>query len=250
MVKNKSKSINKFYVAISLFTISLLLMWLVPKSQLSDNPTIANTTLTPTQFKTQTPTLTEKKPIPTPKILPVEKLLSTENWKIYTNKVHHYTIKYPSDWQLDSSNADNFEDYLNDCNCCNSSYLKISKGNFSWQLVIDGMFTGGDPGQEECSIDEKCYSPYHLMDVFGHKLVRVTGKSDIDESKFMAFLCTYDKENQFPVACPIFTEAIGYKTTCGHKVKVFSIEYSGSNQEEIEEYLPILDTISVSLKKN
>lgn len=81
--------------------------------------------------------------------------LNYQNWITYENRTHNYKLKYPKDWQIDTSMADNFEDYM-DSTCCNYSKLIISQGSTKWELSTDILYTGGQGWVKDKADLENC----------------------------------------------------------------------------------------------
>ncbi len=61
-----------------------------------------------------------------------------EGWKIYENKRYGYSLKYPSDWMIDTTTAE-----CDDINSCVDASLILEKNNYKFQINI---WVGGRGG--------------------------------------------------------------------------------------------------------
>lgn len=171
-----------------------------------------------------------------PSVLPT-KSNQDDNWKVYTNTVHKYSVKYPADWIIDTSSADNIETYESSV-CCNTAFLTISNGLVTWKLSINQPYSGFQapsecqPGPNQCSTVDK---PMTVLDYHVNRTIyRLNSSNKIIKAEMMT-------SNGHPG----FGQ-IGFSTPNveANHIKYF-LEYSGS---EIDKQIDTLDAISASLE--
>lgn len=180
------------------------------------------------------------KPLSAPKI-------NYSTWETYVNKTHSFALKYPKGWVLDSSKANNIEDYKDD-SCCNYSRLTITDGNSTWNLTLDEVWTGGTGpdiayynqcNQDTAGADHLCERIYQgPINISGLQLYKMLGAVKSSQEVLYVNLGQFGDTGIMPV---FFLKAVP-----GSDMKrAVSITYSGSS---LKENMDMLDGITFSLK--
>jgi hypothetical protein len=185
------------------------------------------------------PTLDYSKFI-TPTPPPPKTITKIPGWLTYTNTIHKYTVQYPPDWTIDSSGANNYEDYKEEC--CSTSSLIISKGETRWEFLMDVLVTGFDapdqcqPGPDECSYTSK------NITVMGYPLESSAYILNSSQKIVEARISTPGDE-----ANPGHHGfgQVGINNFSGPNYVKYYVDYYGS---EIDKYMETLDRISESLQ--
>lgn len=169
------------------------------------------------------------------------------DWNTYTNTTHKYSLRYPKDWVVDYTIADNVE-YHQDTYCCNMSKLTIKKGQTQWELLIDVLYTGGQgwgpENFEECSNKSQnaCEVNYKgPIEILGLKLYKKT--IFVRDTSKILFVNFGEINDTYTDVKPVFQLPSAVNS---NNIRFASISYTGSN---IEDNIKILDGITLSLKK-
>jgi hypothetical protein len=178
--------------------------------------------------------------IPTPMLTPITHTNTTGVWKIYTNTLHHYSLQYPPGWTIDTTKANNFEEYKSS-ECCHTAYLTITNGKATWQFIIDSVITGFQPPEacDDFSNGEMiCTYTDTPMQVLGYSVNRTIIRSNVTGAVVQGQIST-------PGKYPAFGRVgIDNEYTSSGQPK-YILWYMGTN---IEQYLKTLDSITLSLK--
>ena len=177
----------------------------------------------------------------TPTPPPPKTINSIPGWMTYTNVIHKYTVQYPPDWEIDSSQADKEENYR-DTLCCNTALLTISKGETKWLFYINQLYTGFDAPDECQPSPDKCENIRKNITVLGYPLYRIITRQNSSGKVVEAYFAT-PKENDS--SRPGFGQ-IGIIDQNANPTNIkYFINYEGP---EIEKYLTTLDQISENLQ--
>lgn len=182
------------------------------------------------------PVVVPPQTVASPSVLPT-KPNPDDSWKVYTNTVHKYSVKYPADWTVNSSSADKIETYESSV-CCNTAFLTISNGLVTWKLSINQPYGGFQapsecqPGPNQCSTVDK------PMTVLGNQVNRTIYRLNSSNKIIKGEMTTSNSHPGFG--------QIGFSTPNveANHIKYF-LEYSGS---EIDKQIDTLDAISASLE--
>jgi hypothetical protein len=170
-VQTPKSSSNIWKITTVIFVALFLLMtWLYLGTKKPSTEKLTTTQTTETEKPTPTPQTTAS-PSPavaaaSPKastIPSTKSTLDTKNWKTYTNTSPKYTIKYPSDWQLDSSKAEFDEE-----NKVMGASLMISKGEYRLDILWPTAY-----GPSACVFEDQ---PDFSKEDLGPQMGRCTGK--------------------------------------------------------------------------
>lgn len=177
----------------------------------------------------------------TPTPPPPKTINNIPGWLTYINAIHKYTVQYPPDWEIDSSEADNQENYR-DTLCCNTALLTISKGETKWLFYINRLYTGFDAPDECQPGPDQCENTVKNITVMGYPLHRILTRQNSSGKVVEAHIATL-KEND-PSHHGFGQVGVIDQNRNATNIKYF-IDYKGP---EIEKYLTILDRISENLQ--
>jgi len=246
-VPTKSKAIFPVVVtAVVSLSLGLFVGYFVGINRPIKTTSTQNTPSRNNQLVTTSPPPTSRPPkdysgLITPTPPPPKTITKIPGWLTYTNSVHKYSVQYPPDWAIDSSQADNQENYQ-DSVCCNTASLIISKGETKWLFYINQLYSGFDapdecqPGPDNCSLETKD------INVMGYLLKRNIYRQKPSLKAIAAYISTPGKLTK---AHPGFGQVgITNQNVYPTHIKYF-IDYEGP---EIEKYLTTLDRISENLQ--
>ena len=173
----------------------------------------------------------------TPTPVPPKTITKIPGWLTYTNTIHKYTVQYPPDWTIDSSRANNYEDYKEEC--CLISSLVISKGDTKWELMMDVMVTGFEAPDVCMPKIDSCSFTSEPITVMGYSLVK--NSSILNSSKKIVEVRISTPGDY---GHPGFGQVGDNDLFDPYYIKYY-VDYYGS---EIDKYMETLDRISESLQ--
>jgi len=200
--------------------------WVQPPALISTFP---SPTSTPDEWPHLTPT-----PIP-PSTIP-----QIPGWLSYTNQTHHYTVQYPPGWTLDTSQADDQEDFQ-DSLCCDTAELSISNGSTKWSFRINQLYTGFE-APVECDFEQaSCQTTYKNLTVLGYPLTRVLTRHLSTNTIVEAFIATPRPGSSYQHGFGQLGITTEYESP--DRIKYF-LDYEGP---DVDQHLTTLDQITESL---
>lgn len=117
------------------------------------------------------------------------------NWKTYTNNTYHYTIKYPTDWTIDDSKAND------------NSYapIRVAKSNYFLEILFLEGF-----GPSGCYFDDQTPSENPMIEYCEGEFVefdnglkrRLTTPNGIDSGDVQWPIYTKEKQSGYFVTVP------------------------------------------------
>ena len=162
-------------------------------------------------------------------------VVEEDNMSTYYNPTHGYMLQFPSDWDIDYSEADEIENY-EESKCCNTANLVISNVDTTQTLRTNVLFTGSDAA-DKCQLEDSCTYNSRTLSVMDMEVERVIVQTS-DTSEFVqAYVRDPEKSRGFGTV-GIDTDYISPEAT------KYYINYEGNVLENID----VLDEITESLK--